>query len=122
MSDRIPPERLTGITGIRNLDDAVIAARLDDLGVETLRPEDPTGGLFIEFESVGDDQWHAVLFHSMRNVSKERQRVPEAPSPKDRRRPEPRPNVDGREDPRRPVLPINERTKLVSLKLGNLET
>ena len=54
--------------------------------------------------------------HSLRNVSKEGERVAVAPSPDDGRRPQTRPHVNRSEDPDGLLLTTDERANLVGLK------
>jgi hypothetical protein len=52
---------------------------------------------------------NACSHHAVGNVSKEGERVSIAPSANDRRRPEPRPDVDRSKDPDRPFLAAHDR-------------
>ena len=54
--------------------------------------------------------------HSLRNVSKEGERVAVAPSPDDGRRPQTRPDVNRSENPEGLLLTTDERANLVGLK------
>ena len=55
--------------------------------------------------------------HDSCNNAHERPRVPVAAPPDDGRRPEPRPHLNRRKNPRGPRLPTGERADLVGLKL-----
>ena len=99
--------------------DAIVATGLDHLRVENGGAEDTPDDRPVELESVRDDQGPGHEVHPRRDVANERQRIPVAASPDDGRRPETRPDVDRRENPRRPGLAAGERADLVDLKLLN---
>ena len=101
---------------------SIVASRLQDLRIESRRAKDSTDDLFVEIESVGDDQGKFREIHSARYVTNEGQSVPVASSPDDCRRPETRPNFDRRENPRWPVLVSGKGTNLVCLELLDGET
>ena len=100
-----------------DLDDTIVPTRLEDLAIETSRPEDATDDLFVEIEPIRDDQGKFHEIHLVGDVANERQSVSVASSPDDRRGPEPRPDLDGSEDPARPFLATNERADLIGLEL-----
>ena len=105
-----------------HLHDAIIPARLEDLAIETSGPKDATEDLFVEIESVGDDQRKTPVIHSVGNVASKRQSVSVASSSGHRRWPEPRPHFDRDENPRGPLLVAGEGTNLVGLQLLDNES
>ena len=104
-----------------DLDDTVVPARLEDLAVETRWPEEATDDLLVEFESIRDDQGKTPEIHPSRKVAKQSVSVPVASPSRHRRWPEPRPDLDGNENPTRRLLVARERANLVGLKLFGSE-
>ena len=100
-----------------DLNDAVVSARLEHLAVENRWTEDATDDLLVEIKSVGDDQGTCRELHARRDVARERPRVPVASPPDDGRRPETRPHLNRRKNPRGAHLATGERTDLVGLQL-----
>ena len=96
---------------------AIIPPRPDHLAVETGRPKHAPYDFFVELESVRGYQRKTHEIHAVRNISKEGERVSVAPSPDDRRRPEPRIDVDRDEYPDRLLLATDDRANLVGLQL-----
>ncbi len=101
-----------------DLNDAIVSSRLEHLAVEHRWTEDAPDDLLVELESVGDDQGTRRELHARRDVAHERPRVPVASPPDDGRRPETRPHLNGRKNPRRPRLHTGERADLVGLQLS----
>ena len=77
---------------------------------------------FTELESVRGNQRNIFEIHSVGNVLKEGQRVLVAASADHSRRPKPRLDFDGSEDPDRLLLTPDDGSDLVCLKLGDGET
>ena len=63
-----------------DLHDAIVPSRLENLAIETSRPEDATDDLLVEIESVGDDQWETLKGHPVGDVAHEGKRVAVASS------------------------------------------
>jgi len=84
--------------------------------------KDAKNNSLVELESVGGDQRGTFEIHSAGYVLKESERVGVASSPYDRRRPNPRPDVNRGEDPDRVFLVADDRPNLVSLKLRDCES
>jgi hypothetical protein len=87
------------------------------LAVETGWPKEATDNFSVKVESARGDQRGTFEVHSADYVLKESERVLEASSPCDSRRPEPRPDVNRGEDPDRVFLAADDRANLVYLKL-----
>ena len=105
-----------------HLHDAIVPTRLDDLAIHAGWPKDLPDGFFIELESVRSNQRSIFEIHSVGNVLEEGQRVAVAASADHSRRPKPRPDLDGSEDPDRLLLTPDDGSDLVCLKLGDGET
>ena len=100
-----------------DLNDAIVSSRLEHLAVENRWTKDATDDILVEIKSVGDDQGTGRELHARRDVAHERPRVSVASPPDDGRRPETRPHLNRRKNPRGPRLPTDERADLVGLKL-----
>jgi len=104
-----------------HLHDAIVPRRLEDLAIHTGWPKDLPDGFFIELESVRGSQRNIFEIHSVGNVLKEGQRVLVAASADHSRRPKPRLDFDGSEDPDRLLLTPDDGSDLVGLKLRDGE-
>ena len=111
-----PPRRAYPLSSV-DLNDAIVSSRLEHLVEENRWTKDATDDLLIEIKSVGGDQGTGRELHARRDVAHERPRVPVAAPPDDGRRPEARPHLNRRKNPRGPRLPTGERADLVGLKL-----
>ena len=100
-----------------DLNDAIVSSRLEHLAVESRGTKDATDDLLVEIESVGDDQGKTLDIHAVRDVAQKSERVSVASSSGHRRRPEPRPHLDGDEDPRWPRLAADEGANFIGLEL-----
>ena len=100
-----------------DLNDAIVSSRLEHLAVESRGTKDATDDLLVEIESVGDDQGKTLDIHAVRDVAQKSERVSVASSSGHRRRPEPRPHLDGDEDLRWPRLAADEGANFIGLEL-----
>ena len=98
-----PPRRAHARSSF-DLNDTIVSSRLEHLAVENRWPKDATDDLLGELKSVGADQGKPRALHAVRDVAQKSERVAVASSVGHRRRPEPRPHLDGDDDPRRPRL------------------
>ena len=102
--------------------DAIVSSRFEYLTVESCWTKDATHDLLVELESVGDDQGKTLDIHAVRDVAQKRERVTVAASSGHRRRPEPRPHLDGDEHPRGPRLAADEGANFIGLELLDHES
>ena len=101
--------------------DAIVPSRLEHLVEEAHGPEDLSGNTWVIIESGASDKNCPTPKHLVAHRAKNRARVLVAASPDQGRRPEPRPDIDGREDPGRLILSAGECTNLIDLKLPDIE-
>ncbi|HEY6270544.1 MAG TPA: hypothetical protein VIX19_00950 [Terriglobales bacterium] len=103
------------------IDYPIVPARLDDLTVDTGWPKHPSDDSFIELESVRGDQGNSIEIHSAGKVSKKGERVLVTSFADHRGRPQAGPDVDHGEDPDLLLLPSDDRSDLIGLKLHDGE-
>ena len=116
-----PPRRAHPLSSF-DRNDAIVSSRLEHLAVERRGTKDATDDLLVELESVGDDQGQTLDIHAVRDILQKSERVSVASSAGHRRRPEPRPHLDGDEHPRWPRLAADEGAQFIGLELFDDET
>ena len=102
--------------------DAIVSSRLEHLAIQHRGPKDAPDDLLVKPEAVGDDQRHTVQIDVAREVAQQRQGVAVASSSGHRCRPEPRPDLDGHEDPGGLRLGTDEGAQFIRLELPDDES
>ena len=117
----LEPARSTDDRLSLDFDDSVISACLDDEPVKTRGPKDLTHDPSVVLEAVGDDEQSSISNHAVACVTQDSASVSVASSSDKSSRPQPGPNVDGREDPDGAPLTSIDRSNLIGLKLGDVQ-